>query len=173
VEAGQAAPGPGEHPRESGAAERGADGRAHVLVVDDDPGVRDLLTRFLTREGFRVTTAPGGDDGLHAASALRPDIITLDVLMPGKDGWAVLSALKASPDLAQIPVVMVSVVDGRQLSDALGAAEFIPKPVNWDKLAATLRRHTAAGEPAAGRAADDRSVLVVDPTTLNGQKEAG
>ena len=84
--------------------EPGTHGRAVVLVIDDDPATRDLLGRFLGGEGFRVISAASGDEGLRLARACRPDVITLDVLMPGMDGWAVLTSLKADADLADIPV---------------------------------------------------------------------
>ena len=74
-----------------------------MLVIDDEPAVRDLMQRFLTKEGFRVVTAHGGEEGLRLARELRPDAITLDVMMPGMDGWAVLSALKADPDARRHP----------------------------------------------------------------------
>ena len=74
-----------------------------MLVIDDDAAVRDLMQRFLAKEGFRVVTAAGGEEGLRLARELRPDAITLDVMMPGMDGWAVLSALKADPDRRRHP----------------------------------------------------------------------
>ena len=74
-----------------------------MLVIDDDPAVRDIVQRFLVREGFRVALAAGGEEGLRLARELRPDVITLDVVMPGLDGWGVLSALKADPDLQTSP----------------------------------------------------------------------
>src|SRR6185503_2520052 len=79
-----------------------------VLVIDDDPPIRDLVQRFLLRAGFRVVAASSGEEGLRLARELRPDVITLDVLMPGLDGWSVLAALKADAELADIPVVMLT-----------------------------------------------------------------
>ena len=116
-----------------------------VLVVDDDPSVRNLLGRFLSREGYQVETAPDGATGLRLARERRPDVITLDVLMPDMDGWAVLSALKADPELATIPVVMLSVVDDKPTAFALGVAEYLTKPIDRAGLAAVLRRYTPAG----------------------------
>jgi hypothetical protein len=78
-----------------------------VLVVDDDETVRDLMHRFLSREGFAVVTAAGGEQALELAGQVRPSLITLDVLMPGLDGWGVLKALKAEPALAPLPVIML------------------------------------------------------------------
>jgi GAF domain-containing protein/DNA-binding response OmpR family regulator len=122
-----------------------------VLVIDDEAAVRDLMQRFLTREGFRVVVAAGGEEGLRRARELRPDAITLDVMMPGMDGWAVLSALKAAPDLADIPVIMLTIVDDRNLGYALGAADYLTKPIDRERLVAVLRQHRR-----------DLPVLVVD-----------
>jgi GAF domain-containing protein/CheY-like chemotaxis protein len=127
------------------------DGVGTVLVIDDEAAVRDLMQRFLTREGFRVVTAAGGEEGLRRARELRPDTITLDVMMPGMDGWAVLSALKADPDVADIPVVMLTIVDDKNLGYALGAADYLTKPIDRERLVTALRQHRR-----------DRPVLVVD-----------
>ena len=88
-------------------------GSITVLIVDDDAASRDLLTTSLRREGYRTVQARGGDEALELASRLRPDAITLDVLMPKTDGWAVLGALKANPELCHIPVIMVTVAPDR------------------------------------------------------------
>jgi signal transduction histidine kinase/DNA-binding response OmpR family regulator len=119
-----------------------------VLVIEDDPGARDLLTRFLTKEGYRVETAAGGEAGLRLARELNPDIITLDVMMPDKDGWAVLSDLKADPELANIPVVMLTIVDNKNLGYALGAADYLTKPIQRDRLLAVLEKYCPPAEPA-------------------------
>jgi CheY-like chemotaxis protein len=125
-----------------------------VLAIDDDPSVLDLVRRFLGKEGFEVRTATSGREGLALARELRPAVITLDVMMPGLDGWAVLSALKADPALAQIPVIMVTITDDKEMGFALGAVDYLTKPVDWTHLADVVRRLRAAGatEP----------VLVVD-----------
>lgn len=109
-----------------------------ILVIDDDPVVLDLMQRFLSKESFRVETACSGAQGLASARRLKPDLITLDVMMPGMDGWAVLSALKADPELREIPVVMVTIVDDKQMGFALGAAEFVVKPIDWQRLSELL-----------------------------------
>src|SRR5207245_2723570 len=109
------------------------DGRDTVLVVDDDPAVRDMLTRYLSREGFRVVTAAHGSEGLRLAKELHPQAITLDVVMPNMDGWAVLSALKADATLASIPVIMLTIMDEKNLGFALGAADYLTKPVDRER----------------------------------------
>jgi signal transduction histidine kinase/DNA-binding response OmpR family regulator len=132
----------------------GGGAAARVLVIDDDPAARDMTRRMLAREGFAVDCAVGGAEGLALARQVRPAVITLDVLMPGMDGWAVLSALKADSELAGIPVIMMTVVDDRRLGFALGAADYLIKPIDWTRLVAVLRRHRRS--PTDGR------VLVVD-----------
>lgn len=112
-----------------------------VLVIDDDASVRELVTRFLTKEGFKVRTAIDGQDGLRLARELRPDVITLDVMMPGLDGWAVLSKLKSDPDLSSIPVVMMTIVSDKNLGFTLGASDYLTKPIDREKLIDTLKRH--------------------------------
>ncbi len=112
-----------------------------VLVVDDDPTVHDLMKRFLHREGYRVFTANGGHEGLRLARELRPDLITLDVMMPDMDGWTVLSTLKADVELADIPVIMLSMLDQKNMGFALGASDYVTKPVQRDRLAAMLRKY--------------------------------
>ena len=109
-----------------------------VLVIDDEPSARDLIGRFLTKEGYRVETAANGPQGLERARAVKPAVITLDVLMPGMDGWAVLSALKADPDLAPIPVIVMTVVDDKSIGLALGAAAYLTKPIDWAQLSRVL-----------------------------------
>ena len=112
-----------------------------VLVVDDDPAARDLMQRFLRGEGWQIVTAASGEEGLRLARELKPAAITLDVMMPGLDGWAVLSALKADPELAEIPVTMLSIVEDRGLGYALGAADYLTKPIDRARLVAALRRY--------------------------------
>jgi PAS domain S-box-containing protein len=112
-----------------------------ALVIDDDPAARELLEAFFRKEGFAVAVATTGPDGVRLAREVRPAIITLDVMMPGMDGWAVLTQLKAEPELAEIPVIMVTIVDDRNLGYALGATDYLTKPVDRDRLATLVRRY--------------------------------
>ena len=111
-----------------------------VLVVDDDPAARDLLTANLKGAGYRLIHAATGEEAMKLARTMRPDAITLDVLMPKMDGWAVLSALKADAELRDIPVVMVTVVAERGLGLSLGAVDFLTKPVDRGDLVTVLHR---------------------------------
>jgi len=117
-----------------------------VLVIDDDPASRELVQRHLARAGYRTYGAAGGVDGLRLARELKPAAITLDVLMPEMDGWAVLSALKADPLIADIPVVMATVLDERPLSLALGASDYITKPIDRGRLVSLMRRYAGSAE---------------------------
>ncbi|MEM6282210.1 MAG: response regulator, partial [Chloroflexota bacterium] len=112
-----------------------------LLVIDDDPVVRDLIVRFMTKEGFNVVASDNGVEGLALAREVQPDVITLDVLMPGTDGWTVLSGLKDFPETARIPVIMMSMADNRNMGFALGAAAFLEKPVNRPRLLELIHTH--------------------------------
>jgi signal transduction histidine kinase/DNA-binding response OmpR family regulator len=112
-----------------------------VLVIDDDPRVRELMTRFLEKEGFHVEGAATGTEGLVLAKQLKPDVITLDVMMPGMDGWTVLTSLKADPEISHIPVIMLTMVSERNMGYALGAADYLMKPIDRDKLVNILKKY--------------------------------
>jgi CheY-like chemotaxis protein len=112
-----------------------------VLVIDDDPTIHDLVKRFLNKQGFKIRTANSGEEGLRLARTIRPQAITLDVMMPGMNGWSVLTALKANPQTADIPVVMMTMVDDQNLGYALGAAEYLLKPVQAKQLGAILDKY--------------------------------
>lgn len=131
-----------------------------VLVIDDDADQRALMTRFLQREGFGVRTAADGEAGLAVARATRPHAILLDVVMPGLDGWSVLSTLKGDPDLSAIPVVMVSFAEQRPLALSLGAADYVAKPVSWEGFRPVMERYRrSTGEVASAQARVRRAAL--------------
>jgi DNA-binding response OmpR family regulator len=136
-----------------------AAGSGTVLVIDDDPVVQDLMKSFLSKEGYQVMVAAGGEEGLEYARTARPDVITLDVAMPKMDGWSVLSSLKADPKLAEIPVIMLTMVDNKSMGYALGAAEYMTKPIHRERLVGILRKYS--------RQCTSRPVLIVedDPDT--------
>jgi CheY-like chemotaxis protein len=140
------APEPGAQPA---ADQRTATG-PHVLVIDDDPTVRDLMQRFLGKEGFRVVPAASGEEGLRLARESRPDAIVLDIQMPGMDGWSVLRSLKSEATLKDVPVVVVTMMDQKELGFALGASDYLMKPVERERIAEVLRKYGKTGpRPAA------------------------
>jgi PAS domain S-box-containing protein len=138
----------------AGAPEPDGPARGTVLVIDDDPAARAITSRVLVREGYRVVEAADGETGLTLVREIRPDLITLDILMPGMDGWAVLAALKADPGLASIPVILQTITEDRNMGFALGASEYLTKPIERKRLAALVKRYVPS--PAAGQ------VLVVE-----------
>jgi len=113
----------------------------HVLVIDDDADACFLLRSYLERIGYEVSTASTGEKGLALARELKPDAITLDVMMPEMDGWTVLSRLKSDPELAEIPVLVLSMVDEKTVGYSLGATDYLNKPISRDQLAAVLQKH--------------------------------
>lgn len=132
----------------------GQEGRI-VLVVDDDPAARELMTRFLEREGFQVRCAGDGRSGLALARALKPRAVLLDVEMPQMDGWSVLHAIRSDPSLSGVPVVMASVVNEKGLGHALGATDYLTKPIAWERLRRVMERFRPP-------AAEGGEVLIVD-----------
>jgi len=125
-----------------------------VLVIDDDPTIHDLLKRLLQRQGFKVSGVQSGREGLKQAREIDPDVIILDVMMPEMDGWNVLSSLKNDPVLSEIPVVMLSMIEDKHMGFALGAADYLTKPIDREKLSNMLRKYR--------RTSDEALVLVVE-----------
>jgi signal transduction histidine kinase/DNA-binding response OmpR family regulator len=125
-----------------------------LLVIDDDPEARDIVERFLRKDGFKVVTAGSGEEGLRLAHKLKPAAITLDVMMPDMDGWSVLRALQADPVLRDIPVIMLTIVDDKSKGYALGATGYLTKPVDRNLLHDALARYYTPDESC--------SVLLVD-----------
>ncbi|MGC9526674.1 MAG: PAS domain S-box protein [Limnospira sp.] len=134
---------------------------ATVLVIDDDPVSRDLIARTLVQGGFRVETAAGGERGLELAQELRPDAITLDIMMPSLDGWTVLSTLKADPELADIPVIVLSFVENKSRGFTLGASDYLLKPVDGKRLITLLNRYRHLPDRSTCPSSPGR-ILVVD-----------
>jgi PAS domain S-box-containing protein len=129
----------------SGKVDRGRVSRETVLVIDDDPTAREIIASHLLEQGFTVEMANGGVQGLKRARDLRPAAITLDVVMPDIDGWTVLAALKGDPSMADIPVVMITIVDESRRGIALGAAGYLTKPIDRNRLVRVLARYRAVG----------------------------
>ena len=133
---------------------RRAGALATVLIIDDEQPAHELLERELAGAGYDILHAAGGREGLKLAKQARPDVITLDIIMPDLDGWSVLKALKSDPELCDIPVVLVTIMRDRDLGFALGAADYITKPLDREVLMRVVGRHVRGD----GRA----QVLVVD-----------
>src|ERR1700719_1417279 len=122
-----------------------------ILVIDDDASVRDLMSRFLSKSGFRVLVASSGEEGLRLAKQEKPLVITLDVVMPEFDGWSVLKTLKSDPALTDIPVIIVTIVDNEPMGLDLGAASYLVKPVDRDRLAVLVERYRMAHSASVER----------------------
>jgi signal transduction histidine kinase/DNA-binding response OmpR family regulator len=136
-----------------------------ILVIDDDPVVRELLPRSLAGLGMHVVTAADGQEGLRLAQMLAPDLITLDVRMPKMDGWSVLTSLKSMPDLASTPVIMLTIVDEWNRGFALGAVEYLTKPIDSDRLVRLVEHHRR-DRVIAESAATDYILIVEDDAGL-------
>ena len=142
-----------------------------VLVIDDDENSRDLITHYLQQSGFEVVSASNGADGIQIAKDIVPAVITLDVMMPEMDGWAVLNTLKADPNLSRVPVIMVTFVHDKNMGYALGASEYLTKPIDKKKFAEILSKYKCSSRPCEILVVEDddntRS-LMVDTLTAEG-----
>ncbi len=112
-----------------------------ILVIDDDPMIHNQMKRAFEKEGYRIVTASDGEEGLMLARKLHPTLITLDVLMPGMDGWTVLTQLKADPEVANIPVFVISMVDEENKGYTLGASEYLTKPIDRTRLHILMKKY--------------------------------
>jgi CheY-like chemotaxis protein len=125
----------------------GDDNQPLVLLIDDDLTVHDLVRRFLQKEGFRTVCAPSGVEGIEMAQRLRPAVIVLDVMMPTMDGWSVLTRLKGDPEVREIPVVMLTMVDNKEMGFSLGVNDYMLKPIERASFVAILRKYGALSAP--------------------------
>lgn len=123
-----------------------------VLVIDDDPQILELIRFYLTNEGYHVHAAANGHTGLQLARTIHPDVITLDVMMPGMDGWTVLKRLKDDLELKSIPVIMLTTLEEQNLGYALGADDYFFKPLNLKQLSASINKWARNGPPASMQA---------------------
>ncbi|MEC9171633.1 MAG: response regulator, partial [SAR324 cluster bacterium] len=126
-----------------------------ILIIDDDPTVRELMRRQLERDGFEVHSASEGKEGITKAREIKPDLITLDILMPDLDGWSVLRSLKADPEVSSIPVVMASILDEKNKGFSLGAADYLSKPLERERLIGSIRNLIGEGEGKKVMLVDD------------------
>jgi CheY-like chemotaxis protein len=127
--------------------------QVQILSIDDDPDVIEILRKYLVPEGYSLIGALSGDEGLEIASRVKPDLITLDIMMPKKDGWQVLRELKANPETKDIPVIIHSIIDNRPLALSLGAVDVMMKPTDPKRLLTLVKKHYKSG---------DQFILVVD-----------
>ncbi len=128
-----------------------SDAELTILVIDDDALAHDLVKRKLAGEDYHIISALNGEQGIARAKELKPDLILLDILMPGKDGWTVLAELRDDEQLADIPIIVISMLDDDQSATALGAKAYMTKPVDRDKLVANIQEifdGTAEGKRA-------------------------
>jgi PAS domain S-box-containing protein len=137
-----------------------------LLVIDDDLAMHDLLRRQLAREGYTIHSALTAEEGLALAKSIRPIAITLDVMMPKMDGWMLLSAFKSDPDLAAIPVIMLTMLDNKNMGYALGASDYLIKPIDRQQLLSVLKKYECVHPNGAGQDRPSCPILVVedDPT---------
>jgi CheY-like chemotaxis protein len=115
------------------------------------------MRRSLEKDGFRVEVATDGKTGLELARQLKPAVITLDVMMPSMDGWSVLSALKADPATSDLPVIMMTIVDDKQMGFALGAADYFTKPIDWQRLHTTLQKYLGSARSGTVLVVEDQA----------------
>ena len=131
------------------------------------------MRRFLTSEGFAVQTASDGEEGLRLARQLLPVAITLDVMMPGMDGWTVLSMLKADPSVCNIPVIMLTMMDDKKRGYALGAANYLTKPTDRKRLAQILKKYQLPASALPGSAGRRRCHDAPDDARHAGESRLG
>ena len=133
------------------------DASSAILVIDDDPEARDIIERFLVKDGFSVITADSSEQGLQLARQCQPAAITLDVMMPGMDGWSFLRVLKADPELRSIPVIMLTMIDDRTRGYSLGAVDYLTKPVDRELLHRALSRYQCTQQVCTVLLVDDEA----------------
>jgi CheY-like chemotaxis protein/two-component sensor histidine kinase len=148
-------PAPANPPRILPASAGGNSGKPLILVVDDETSARELLASYLNSE-YRIAFAESGVEAVEKAAQLRPDAITLDLAMPGGSGLDALVTLRKTPETANIPIIIVSIVDEEKVGFALGAADYLIKPIRKTVLLETIRKHV----PIQGD--DDSEILLVD-----------
>jgi PAS domain S-box-containing protein len=132
--------------------------RGTILVIDDDPAVGDLMFRSLTKLGFRVFIGSSGAEGLRLAREVRPMLITLDVMMPEVNGWNVLKQLRADPELAKVPIIMVTVVDDEPMGIDLGASGYMVKPVDRERLAVLVEQYAGSATREVCSSSDSEAI---------------
>jgi signal transduction histidine kinase/DNA-binding response OmpR family regulator len=133
-------------------------GERIVLSIDDDPDVISLIAQELEEDGYQVIGAQRALDGIEKAQQVKPHAITLDIMMPGMDGWEAITRLKANPDTRDIPLIVVSIVDNKELGYRLGADEYLIKPVDRESLGRVLQKYEGRGKEVL--VTDDDPVVI-------------
>jgi len=121
----------------------GASNQDTILVIDDDATCRELMSRSLSKLGLNVIVTGSGEEGIELAKRMRPFAITLDVLLPDRDGWSVLHELKTDPELSSIPVIMLTIIDNESLALSMGASNYLVKPLDRERLAVLIEKYRA------------------------------
>ena len=111
-----------------------------ILIIDDDPMGCDIPRRYLEKEGYTVECAADGVEGINKINEVHPDIVLLDVMLPGMSGWQVLSYVKKQPALVHIPVIMLTMIDEKSTAYSLGATYYLSKPIDKDELSKVINR---------------------------------
>jgi CheY-like chemotaxis protein len=142
----------------SGDVDHPAESRRIIVSIDDDPNVISLITQELEEEGYRVEGATRALEGIEKARLIGPDAITLDIMMPGMDGWETITRLKADPQTRDIPLIVLSIIDNKELGFRLGADEYLVKPVDKDALVNVLQKFEGRGKEVL--VADDDPVVI-------------
>ena len=126
-----------------------------VVLIDDDVAMHDLIRRTLSKIGLKLVGAVDSEKGMQIVREMKPKLLLLDVLMPGRDGWSILKECKSDPELKEMPVVMVSQLSQDVLSQSLGADDYLTKPINRDLFLETVSKHISSTD-------HDRTVLIID-----------
>ena len=126
-----------------------------VVLIDDDVAMHDLIRRTLSKIGLKLVGAIDSEKGMQIVREMKPKLLLLDVLMPGRDGWSILKECKSDPELKDMPVVMVSQLSQEVLSQSLGADDYLTKPINRELFLETVTRHISIAD-------SDGTVLIID-----------
>lgn len=112
-----------------------------ILVIDDDPSTTAIVSRYLSKEGYRVVSCSNGAEAVGLAEKLQPSLITLDILMPGMDGWEVLRQIRSNPALDGVQIIIITMLEDRAMAKSLGATDFVNKPVSREALLSVVNKY--------------------------------
>jgi CheY-like chemotaxis protein len=112
----------------------------HIVMIDDDPAFLDIMARTMRREGYRVHTAHDAETGFSLLQKVKPQVITLDLLLPDQHGWLLFEKIKEDPELKDIPVIIISIMDDRKYTYKRQAEEFLTKPIRRETLKLAVQK---------------------------------